>query len=77
MELISDSSVLELFEAQMGGGGVSTVFHRCSEANNKYLDYDSAKPSSYITYLDALPTGNFRFLKAPQILKIFIAVCNK
>ena len=87
LELISDNSVLEFFETQMRGG-VSTVFHRYAEANNKYLDdYDSTKPSSYITYLDAnnlygfamskpLPTGNFKFLKAPQILEIFTTICN-
>ena len=40
LELISDNSVLEFFETQMRGG-VSTVFHRYAEANNKYLDdYD-------------------------------------
>ena len=40
LELISDNSVLEFFEQQMRGG-VSTVFHRYAEANNKYLpNYD-------------------------------------
>ena len=53
LELISDNSVLEFFESQLRGG-VSSVFHRYAEANNKYLDsYDSTKPSSYITYLDS------------------------
>ena len=87
LELISDHSILEFFESQLRGG-VSSVFHRYAEANNKYLDdYDSKKPSSYLTYLDAnnlygyamskpLPTGNFRFLEAPQIAEIFNAICN-
>ena len=85
LELISDNSVLEFFESQLRGG-ISSVFHRYAEANNKYLDsYDSTKPSSYITYLDSnnlygfamskpLPTGNFKFLEAPQVLEIFTAL---
>ena len=82
LELISDHEVFEFFESQMRGG-VSTVFHRYAEANNKYLDsYDSEKPSSYIAYLDAnnlygwaiskaLPTGNFKFLKVKEKEEIF------
>ena len=82
LELISDHEVLEFFESQMRGG-VSTVFHRYAEANNKYLDsYDSEKPSSYIAYLDAnnlygwamskaLPTDNFKFLKVKEKEEIF------
>ena len=79
LELISDNSVLEFFEQQMRGG-VSTVFHRYAEANNKYLpNYDPKKESSYISYLDAnnlygwamskpLPTGNFKFMLTKRIL---------
>ena len=64
-------------------GGVSTVFHRYAEANNKYLpNYDPEKESSYISYLDAnnlygwamskpLPTGNFKFVNKKNIDKIF------
>ena len=82
LELISDQEVLEFFESQMRGG-VSTVFHRYAEANNKYFDgYDSEKPSSCIAYLDAnnlygwamskaLPTGNFKFLKIKEKEEIF------
>ena len=82
LKLISDHEVLEFFESQMRGG-VSTVFHRHAEANNKYLDsYDSEKPSSYIAYLDAnnlygwamskaLPIGNFKFLKGKEKEEIF------
>ena len=55
-------------------GGVSTMTHRYSKANNKYLPetYDENKPSKYISYLDAnnlygfamsqyLPTGGFKW----------------
>ena len=82
LELISDNSVLEFFEQQMRGG-VSTVFHRYAEANNKYLpNYNPKKESSYISYLDAnnlygwamskpLPTGNFKFMNKRNIDKTF------
>ena len=85
LELISDNSVLEFFESQLKGG-LSSVFHRYAEANNKYLDsYDSTKPSSYITYLDAnnlfgfamckpLPTGNFKFLEASTLTQTAVRV---
>ena len=34
-------------------GGISYIAKRCSEANNKYMkNYDPAKPSKYIEYLD-------------------------
>ena len=70
LELISDNSVLEFFESQLRGG-VSSVFHRYAEANNKYLDsYDSTKPSSYITYLDA---NNFTGLRcASPFLQVIL-----
>ena len=64
-------------------GGISTVFHRYAEVNNKYLDnYNPEEPSSYITYLDAnnlygwamskpLPRGSFRFIKVEEKRKDF------
>ena len=34
-------------------GGISCIDKRYSEANNKYLkNYDPAKPSKYVSYLD-------------------------
>ena len=34
-------------------GGISYIDKRYSEANNKYLkNYDPAKPSKYVSYLD-------------------------
>jgi hypothetical protein len=55
--------------------------HRYGEANNKDLDYDPSKPSSYITYLDAnnlygwamsapLPYDNFNWVDHPEEIPI-------
>ena len=34
-------------------GGISYIAKRYAKANNKYMnDYDSKKPSTFITYLD-------------------------
>ncbi|XP_074653582.1 uncharacterized protein LOC141907740 [Tubulanus polymorphus] len=64
-----------LFIEQGIRGGISVITHRYFEANNKYFaDYDEAKESSYIMYLDAnnlygwamsqaLPVGEFRWLE--------------
>ena len=63
-------------------GGISMISNRHAKANNKYLedvgDFDPQKPNKFITYLDAnnlygfsmtypLPTGEFKFLTAPEI----------
>ena len=60
-------------------GGISTITHRHGVANNKYLhDYDPAKESSYIIYLDAnnlygwsmsqyLPRKNFQWVPQDEI----------
>ena len=43
LEFIKDQSILEFFESQIRGG-LSMIFHRKAEANNKYLShYDSEK----------------------------------
>ena len=64
-------------------GGISYIDKRYSEANNKYLkNYDPAKPSKYVSYLDInnlccqamsgyLPYGSFKWLKTSIILDIF------
>ena len=56
-------------------GGISYIAKRYAKANNKYMnDYDSEKPSTFITYLDKnnlygwtmseyLPYGEFEWLK--------------
>jgi hypothetical protein len=50
-------------------GGISTISNRYRKANNKYMGeaFDSSKPSTFITYLDAnwamskkLPTHGFK-----------------
>ena len=57
-------------------GGISYIPKRYSEANNKYMkNYDSWKPSKYISYFDMnnlygwsmsgyLPYGGFKWLKS-------------
>src|SRR6218665_3723012 len=60
-------------------GGVSTP-HRYAKANNKYMgeEFDSSKPSSFITYLDAnnlygwamckpLPAHGFKWIKEDEL----------
>ena len=56
-------------------GGITYIVKRYNEANNKYMnDYDSKKPSTFITYLNInnlygwamseyLPYGGFEWLK--------------
>ena len=75
LELICEGEVemCRFFERQIRGG-VSTVFHRLSWANNKFMkDFDPEKKSKFIVYLDAnslyptammqpLPVGEFEWL---------------
>ena len=54
-------------------GGIATVVHKYAKANNKYMkNYDSAKQSTYLMYVDAnnfyryamskkLPVDNFKW----------------
>ena len=63
-------------------GGVSYITKRYAEANNKYIsDYDSNKPSTFITYLDKnnlygwamskyLPYGESEWLKSVDELDV-------
>ena len=76
LQLISEENIemFRFFERQIRGG-VSTVFHRFSQANNKFQeDFDLTKPSKFIVYLDAnslyptammqpLPVDGFEWLK--------------
>ena len=75
LELICEGNIemFQFFERQIRGG-VSSVFHRFSQANNKFMkDFDSSKVSKFIVYLDAnslyptammqpLPVGGFEWL---------------
>ena len=64
-----------LFIEKGSSGGISYISKRYAKANNKYMnDYDSNKPSTFITYLDKnslyglsmseyLPYGEFEWLE--------------
>ena len=81
LDLLSDVEMLNFFEKGMRGG-ISTITHRYAVANNKYMkNYNPEEESSYIPYLDAnnlygwamsqkLPTGNFRWVKCPWLIKL-------
>jgi hypothetical protein len=75
LEIIRDPDMHLMVERGIRGG-VSTISHRHAKANNPYIPetYDTEKPTSYITYLDAnnlygwamsqyLPTGGFKWRK--------------
>ena len=52
LEKISDIDKY-LFVEKGSRGGISYISKRNTRANNKYInDYDSNKPSTFITYLD-------------------------
>ena len=55
VQLLHDYDILMMFEKGIRGG-ISHISKRYSEANNKYMEnYDSGKPSKFITYLDGYP----------------------
>ena len=74
LEKISDIEKY-LFIEKGSSGGISYIAKRYAKANNEYMsDYDSEKPSTFITYLDKnilygwtmseyLPYGQFKWLK--------------
>ena len=74
LEKISDIGMY-LFIKKGVRGGISYIAKRYAKANNKYMcDYDSDKPSTFITYLDKnnlygwamseyLPYSQFEWLK--------------
>ena len=52
LEKISDTDMY-LFIEKGTRGGISYIVKRYAKTNNKYMsDYDSNKPSTFITYLD-------------------------
>ena len=83
IELITDVSAYLMVESAVRGG-ISTISHRFSRANNKMIpDYDESKPTSYIVYLDMvnlysysmslpLPVGDYKFLEQEEIDKFDI-----
>ena len=74
LEKISDIDKYLFIEKGLRGG-ISYIAKRYAKANNKYMrDYDSDKPSTFITYLDKnnfcgwamseyLPYSQFEWLK--------------
>ena len=53
LELLTDPDMLLFFERGIRGG-VSTIFHRRAQANNKYMkDFDENQPSVFVPYWDA------------------------
>ena len=77
LELIRDPNMHLMIENGIRGG-ISTIIHRHSVANNKYMEsYDPSKESKYIMYLDAnnlygyamsqpLPTDGLRLILSIQ-----------
>ena len=78
LEIPSDYDMLLMIKAGTRGG-VSSIMHRHSVANNKYMEnYDKNKESKFITYLDAnnlygwamsqaLPIGNFKWMEEKEL----------
>ena len=86
LEKISDIDQY-LFIEKGTRGGISYIAKRCAKANNKYInDYDSKKPSTFITYLDKnnlfgwtmseyLPYGELKWLE--NVDKLDVMSINK
>ena len=79
LELISDYDMLLMIKRGIRGG-ISTISNRYGKANNKYMGeaFDSSKPSTFITYLDAnnlygwamckkLPTHGFKWMSEDEL----------
>ena len=79
LDLLSDPDMLLFYERGIRGG-VSTIFHRRAQANNKYMkDFDETKPSVFVPYWDAnglyawamsqpLPVGGFEWMSENELL---------
>ena len=72
LELLSDSDMLLMIESSIRGG-IATISHHHSKANNEYMgtEFNPAEASKFISYLDAnnlygwakskqLPTSGFK-----------------
>jgi len=79
LELLSDINTLFMIQKGIPGGTCVAV-KRFAQANNKHIgdSYDSSKPSSFITYLDAnnlygwamsqeLPTHRFEWMNDEEL----------
>ena len=78
LELLSDPDMLLMIERGVRGG-ISMISKRYAKANNKYMkNYDPAKESAYIKYLDAnnlygwamsepMPTHGFKWMHKEEI----------
>ena len=78
LELLTDPDMYAFFESGIRGG-LSVIGHRHASANNKYLeDFDAAKQSSFIIYLDVnnlygtamrdeLPCGEFEWVDEEEL----------
>ena len=80
LELLFDPDKLLFFEKGIRGG-VSTIFHRRAQANNRYMEeFDESKPSVFVPYWDAnglyawamshpLPVGEFEWMIENELKK--------
>ena len=83
LELITDVDMHLMVERGIRGG-IAMISNKYGKANNKHQDnYDSSKPSKYISYLDAnnlygwsmsqpMPCGEFHWLTDKQISKFCV-----
>ena len=79
LELLTDPDMLLMFEKGIRGG-ISMISNRHGRANNKFMkeQFDSSRPSKFVTYLDAnnlygwammkpLPVGNFHWMTGDEL----------
>ena len=79
LELLTDPDMLLMFEKGIRGG-ISMISNRHGRANNKFMkeQFDSSRPSKFITYLDAnnlygwammkpLPVGDFHWMTGDEL----------